>query len=71
MVTGTEWTDQVCLTDNACVNDFKFFLIEKNSEPEDSFEGYLGLARYWPFEKGSLKSSGVTRGPSFVRELVN
>lgn len=27
VMNGTEWTDQVCVTLNACINDFEFFLI--------------------------------------------
>ena len=29
VMTGIEWTDQVCVTSAACINDFEFFLIQQ------------------------------------------
>lgn len=71
IVTGTEWTDQVCINDDHCVNDFEFFLIEKQTYLKEPMDGFLGLGRSEPFVTGELADLGVQRGPSFVRALLN
>jgi len=48
-MTGTEWTDQVCITDSACINDFEFFLAQRADGLRDPIDGVLGLARNLPY----------------------
>ena len=47
--TGTEWVDQVCVTEQACINDFEFFLISEQEGLYDPVDGVLGLARNEPY----------------------
>ena len=42
---GHEWTDRVCVTLEACIDDFEFFLIEDQTGLQEPVDGILGLAR--------------------------
>ena len=68
IVSGSEWEDQVCLN-NQCVEDFEYFLINKQTFLKEPIDGFLGLARTEPFITGSLRNSNYERGPSYVRAL--
>lgn len=46
---GSEWVDQVCVTLQACINDFEFFLISEQNGLKNPIDGVLGLARNKPF----------------------
>ena len=65
-VMGTPWSDQVCISDERCVDDFEFFLIESQSFMKEPLDGFLGLGRRQPFIDGKLALMGLQRGPSFV-----
>ena len=66
---GTEYTDTVCVTDLACIEDFEYFLISEQTNMREPIDGFLGLARNKPFY---LKpEDGITRGPSFMMALEN
>jgi len=54
VVTGTEWTDKVCLSSAVCIEDFGFFLIDSQSAIQETVDGILGLARFVPFVSGDL-----------------
>ena len=54
VVTGTEWSDTVCLTETTCINEFEFFLVETQSFLKEPIDGFLGLARDEPFLTGEL-----------------
>ena len=71
LVEGTQWKDKVCLDFNeiACVNNFEFFLIEKQTFMKEPIDGFLGLGRNEPFVSGSLANLKVQRGPSFLNAL--
>lgn len=66
-VTGTEWTDKVCLVFDRCVTDFEFFLIESQTFMKEPIDGFLGLGRSEPFLTGTYQKFAKNRGPSFVR----
>lgn len=68
-MTGTEWTDQVCVTLDTCINDFEFFLIAEQEGFREPVDGVLGLARNMPFFLA--KSEGTNRGPSYMMALEN
>ena len=48
IMTGREFADTVCLTNDACLNDFEFFLIEYQAGLQEPVDGILGLARNKP-----------------------
>ena len=66
---GTEWTDNVCVTSLACLNDFEFFLVTDQEGLKEPVDGIMGLARNKPFYLSSEK--GLSRGPSYMMGLVN
>ena len=68
-MTGNEWTDQVCVTDSACINDFEFFLVQQQTGLRDPIDGVLGLARNLPYYLAP--QNGVTRGPSYMMAMQN
>lgn len=54
VLTGSEWTDKVCLFDaTTCVDDFRFFLIESQTFLKEPIDGFLGLGRSEPFVTGT------------------
>ena len=66
---GNEWTDKVCVTLEACIENFEFFLITDQVGLREPIDGVLGLARNKPFY---LNPDGkVTRGPSYMMALEN
>ena len=66
---GHEWTDRVCVTLDACIDNFEFFLIENQTGLQEPVDGVLGLARNNPFY---LDPEGkVKRGPSYMMALEN
>ena len=45
---GYEWTDQVCVTESACIKDFEFFLVHQQDKwlnLHEKVHGILGLSR--------------------------
>lgn len=46
---GREYTDTVCILFSACLNNFKFFLIEYQEGMYEPIDGILGMARNKPF----------------------
>ena len=68
-MTGSEWTDQVCVTLDTCINNFEFFLIAEQEGFREPVDGVLGLARNMPFFLA--KNEGVSRGPSYMMALEN
>ena len=54
VVTGTEWSDRVCLAETTCIDEFEFFLVETQSFLKEPIDGFLGLARDEPFLTGEL-----------------
>jgi len=46
---GIEFTDDVCVTSEACLSKFEFFLITKQEGLKEPFDGAMGLARNRPF----------------------
>ena len=68
-MTGVEWTDQVCVTAQACLNDFEFFLIHEQSGLIDPIDGVLGLARNNQYYLSD--SEEINRGPSYMLGMVN
>ena len=66
---GTEWTDEVCVTSQACIQDFEFFLIKEQAGLAEPVDGLFGLARNHPYFLA--QEGGVTRGPSYMKALVN
>ena len=68
-MTGTEWVDQVCVTLQACINEFEFFLIKEQQGLQDPVDGVLGLARNQPFFLAN--DQGTNRGPSYMMAMEN
>lgn len=66
---GKEYTDQVCVADNICIDDFEFFMIEQQMGLFEPIDGVLGLARNKPFLLSG--ESEVVRGPSLMNALSN
>ena len=66
-MSGTEWVDQVCVTVNACINEFEFFLIYQQEGLKDPVDGVLGLARNKPFFLN--REQGTNRGPSYMMAM--
>ena len=42
---GYEWQDQVCVLFSACINDFRFFLVEEQKGLFEPVDGILGMSR--------------------------
>ena len=68
-MTGSEWTDLVCVTLQACISDFEFFLISDQQGLKSNVDGVLGLSRNKPFFLSQEK--GINRGPSYMLALEN
>lgn len=70
-MTGNEWTDTVCLTSEACVKDFEYFLINELVDEglKEPIDGVLGLARNEPYYLADVGE--VLRGPSVLKALDN
>ena len=68
-MTGIEWTDDVCVTSEACLKNFEFFVITKQKGLKEPLDGVMGLARNRPFFLSNEKR--LNRGPSFMMGLVN
>ena len=73
---GYEYTDQICLSEDVCIEDFEFFLVENQQENlglSEPVNGILGLARNMPFylELSNELDKQVQRGPSFLHALKN
>ena len=66
-MSGTEWVDQVCVTVDACINGFEFFLIRQQEGLKDPVDGVLGLARNNPFFLN--REQGTNRGPSYMMAM--
>ncbi len=66
-LSGIEWTDTVCVTDLACIEDFEYFLISKQTNMREPIDGFMGLARNKPFYL--RPEEGVNRGPSYMMAL--
>ena len=68
-MSGTEWVDQVCVTLNACINEFEFFLIYAQEGLRDPVDGVLGLSRNKPYFLS--REQGTNRGPSYLMAMEN
>ena len=71
-MTGQEWTDQVCINESACVEDFEFFLVEDSDNAwnlDAALDGIVGLARNYPHLL--TKEKGNRRGPSIMMAMEN
>ena len=69
---GTEWTDEICVTESACVEDFEFFLVKDQDAWQnlgEKVDGILGLSRDHPHFLASEK--GNKRGPSYMKAMEN
>jgi len=66
-MTGIEWTDNVCVTNQACIKDFEFFLISVQTGLLEPVDGFFGLARKHPYYLA--EEAKVTRGPSYMHAL--
>ena len=66
---GSEWTDLVCVTLQACISDFEFFLISEQEGLKSNVDGVLGLSRNKPFFQNL--ELGIKRGPSYMLALEN
>ena len=68
-LTGSEWVDQVCVTELACIENFEFFMITDQTNIREPIDGFMGLARNEPFFLNS--EDGINRGPSYMMALKN
>ena len=65
---GHEWTDRVCVTLEACIDDFEFFLIDSQVGISEPIDGILGLSRNAPFYVNA--EAGNISGPLLVEHLA-
>ena len=70
-LSGIEWTDQVCVTLQACINDFEFFLIHAQEGLKEPVDGVLGMARNKAFYLSKEEEKTATRGPSYMMAMQN
>jgi len=66
---GVEWVDEVCVTSQACIKDFEYFLVKQESGLKEPMDGIFGLARNHPYYLA--KDDGIQRGPSYMLALKN
>lgn len=68
-LTGSEYVDQVCVTDLACIENFEYFLISEQTNMREPIDGFMGMARNLPFYLSP--EAGINRGPSYMMALAN
>ena len=65
---GKEYTDTVCILFTACVENFEFFLIEKQTGINEPIDGIMGMSRNNPFHISP--GAPNTTGPLYVEHLA-